>query len=125
MPEIVADTASIAFCGLYCGACRKYLQQRCPGCQANEKAGWCKIRLCCREKNIAGCADCTEYTDVRLCKKFNNFMARLFGLVFRSDRAACIDLIKKSGYEAYAREMSAKERMSIKRQKKSLRGSNS
>ena len=28
----------IAFCGLYCGACRQYLKEKCPGCRKNEKA---------------------------------------------------------------------------------------
>ena len=33
MKNIKADKAMIAVCGLYCGACRKYLMDKCPGCR--------------------------------------------------------------------------------------------
>ena len=42
MKEIVADTNLIGYCGLYCGACKRYLKDKCPGCHKNEKAAWCK-----------------------------------------------------------------------------------
>ena len=28
----------VAACGLYCGACRKFVKGQCPGCKANTKA---------------------------------------------------------------------------------------
>ena len=37
MRTIVSDTQNIAACGLYCGACRKFLAEKCPGCKQNEK----------------------------------------------------------------------------------------
>lgn len=40
MKEIEADKNLIAACGLYCGACRKYLSAKCYGCHNNEKATW-------------------------------------------------------------------------------------
>jgi hypothetical protein len=115
MKEIVADQNLIAFCGLYCGACGRYLKESCPGCAKNEKAGWCGLRKCCIERNYQSCADCKEFADVMQCKKFNNFFSKIFGLIFRSDRKACIDLIKKSGYNDYAKEMARTKRQSIKR----------
>ena len=36
MKTIVSDTQNIAACGLYCGACRKFLAEKCPGCKQNE-----------------------------------------------------------------------------------------
>lgn len=39
---ITASTDHIAACGLYCGACRKYLNDKCPGCRQNDRATWCK-----------------------------------------------------------------------------------
>jgi len=42
-------------------------------------------------------------------------MSKLFGLLFKSDRAACIARIKAAGLESYAAEMAGKKLQSIKR----------
>lgn len=39
------------------------------------------------------------------CPKFNNFIAKMFQIVFRSDRRGCIERIRAVGYEAFAAEM--------------------
>lgn len=49
---ITASVERIAACGLYCGACRKYLKGKCLGCRQNDKAAWCKIRQCCQAKGF-------------------------------------------------------------------------
>jgi hypothetical protein len=112
--QIVADKNLIAKCGLYCGACRSYLKGKCPGCKENIKATWCKTRLCCIESNYSSCADCDKI-ELMDCKKFNNLFSKLFGLILRSDRPACIQRIKEIGYEQYAEEMATNKRQSIKR----------
>ena len=103
MKEIEANTHLIAACGLYCGACRKYRMGKCPGCKENEKASWCKIRKCCREKGIHTCAACN--VEVKECRLHNNIIGKFFALVFRSDRPACIRYICEHGEHAYAEEM--------------------
>jgi hypothetical protein len=115
MENIVTDPGMTAFCGLYCGACGSRLKGRCAGCAANEKATWCKPRACCITKKIKSCADCTDFKDVKECKKFNNVISKLMGLVFRSDRAACIRMIRERGYEGYARYMADNRIQTIKR----------
>jgi len=115
MREITANKSLVAFCGLYCGACGAYLRERCPGCAGNEKASWCRIRACCKEKGILSCADCTEFPDAMDCTKFNNFMSKIFGLLFRSDRGACIRQIKREGIEGHAKMMAGKKAQTIKR----------
>ena len=115
MKQVVPDKNLIAFCGLYCGACGRYLKESCPGCAKNEKASWCAIRKCCIAHNYKSCADCKEFAEVDDCKKFNSFISKIFGLIFGSNRKGCIDLIKQSGYEAFAKEMAATKRQSIKR----------
>jgi hypothetical protein len=115
MREILADKELVAYCGLFCGACRRYLGEKCAGCHENTKAGWCKVRGCCLEKKIASCADCGEFKDPRQCKKFDNAFSRLFGIIFRSDRPACIDCIKSIGIGAYASKMAESRLQSIKR----------
>lgn len=115
MKPIAADPNTIAFCGLYCGACGKYLKGKCPGCQQNEKASWCKVRTCCMENSYRSCADCETHANPNDCKHFNNFMSRLFAFVFRSERDTCIEYIKQQGYEQYARFMAENGRMAMKR----------
>jgi hypothetical protein len=115
MKPINADVAAIARCGLYCGSCKKYLAEKCPGCAGNDRAGWCKIRSCCDERGHASCADCQEHADVTTCPTFHNPMARFFGLLFRSNRPGSIELIRERGYEAYAERMAAERRMSVPR----------
>ncbi len=115
MREITVDKDLVALCGLYCAACSRYLKEKCPGCLENKKAGWCGVRACCLERGYKSCADCDEFQDVRECGRYNNFMARIFGFVFRSDRAACIALIREKDYEAFAREMASRRVQTIRR----------
>jgi hypothetical protein len=107
MREVVEDVELVAYCGLYCGACGAYLKERCPGCHENKKATWCKVRICC--------ADCEEFPQVSDCRKYNNLIAKLFGLVFRSNRAACISQITELGMEGHAAKMAGKKKPSIRR----------
>lgn len=115
MPTLQAQPELVACCGLYCGACRKQLKGQCPGCRDNAKATWCTVRSCCLEKGIRTCAECADFADPQACSKYNNFMARLFGFVFRSDRAACIAQIKLLGLEGHAQRMAEAGRQSIRR----------
>jgi hypothetical protein len=115
MKDIVADSQLVAYCGLYCGSCGAYLKEQCPGCHKNEKASWCKIRKCNTEKQYASCADCKQYTEPNDCRMFNNFMSKVFALLFGSDRAACIAQIREMGVAGHAQNMAETRRQSIKR----------
>ena len=112
---IVADKSLVAFCGLYCGACGSYLKGRCQGCAKNVKASWCKIRQCCIDSKYASCADCGQVKNSVDCKKANNAISKIFGLIFRSDRNACIARIKEIGADNYAVEMAGMGLQSIKK----------
>ncbi len=111
---IVKDKNLIAYCGLYCGACHSYLNGKCAGCKENFKATWCKVRQCCIENNYLSCADC-QMMELNDCKKYNNMISKIFGLIFRSDRAACVQRIKEIGYEDFALEMATNKQQTIKR----------
>jgi len=113
--DIKNDPGLIAYCGLYCPACKKYINGKCPGCKENVKATWCKIRSCNIEKGYASCADCTEYPHANDCKKFNNPISKIFALVFRSDRQASINMIKEKGYPVYATYMTINNLQVIKK----------
>ena len=107
----------VAACGLYCGACGKFKKGKCVGCRENEKASWCGIRKCCIEHNYTSCADCSEFENLKDCKKFNNFMGKVMGIIMNSDRFACIYRIREIGNESFAMEMEEKGLQSIKRRK--------
>lgn len=115
MPESQADPRLVAHCGLYCGACRSYLKGKCPGCHGNTKATWCQVRSCCTQLGIATCAQCPNLSDPMECKKFNNFVSKVFGFVFRSDRGACIRQIKELGLEGHAARMAASHSQTIRK----------
>lgn len=115
MRAIQEDAELVAYCGLYCGACKAYLKEKCAGCHKNDRASWCKVRSCCIEQGITSCAACQEFPDPKDCGKFNNPVSRIFGFVFRSDRAACIRQIKELGLAGHAKRMTGLQRQSIKR----------
>lgn len=112
--EIIVDKSLVAYCGLYCGACRAFLRDKCPGCKENAKATWCKIRKCCADNGYLSCADC-KIMKIEECKKFNNFISKLYTLFFKSDRNACIQRIKEIGYEYFAAEMAKNRTQTIKK----------
>jgi hypothetical protein len=113
--DIRIDPKLIARCGLYCGACGKFQRRLCPGCEQNSKANWCKLRSCCNDAGYGSCADCKLMEDPRACPKFNNLIAKVFGLIFNSDRAACIVKLKQLGPAEYAVFMASHRLQSLPR----------
>lgn len=116
MKEITADKNLIAHCGLYCGACPRYLKGKCAGCRENEKLTWCKIKTCNKENGYHSCADC-KLMEFEKCRLNHNFMSKLFALILGSDRDACIARIKEVGHETFAMEMTQLGSHTIKRKK--------
>lgn len=113
MKDIEININLIAACGLYCAACRKHLAGKCPGCHLNQKASWCKIRKCVQSKGINSCADCEM--DVCNCKTYSNLIGKIFSILFKSDRPACIAYIRQHGRLAYATEMTSQGQQTMKR----------
>lgn len=111
--EIKNDPQLIAYCGLYCGSCRKYLSGKCPSCQQLTSPHWCKIRTCCIGKNTTSCADCTLETP-NDCKTFNNPISKVFKFIFGSDREKSILLIREKGAIYYAGHMTETRQQSLK-----------
>lgn len=110
----VNDPALIAACGLYCGSCSRYLKDKCPGCRDNTKAAWCKIRSCVQEQGLGSCAGC-KTADYTRCRTFNNPIGKVFAFIFRSNRPACVARIREVGPQAFAKEMAAAGKMTIRR----------
>ena len=115
MKQIISNSKLVAYCGLYCGACKRYLQDKCPGCHENNKAAWCKVRSCCMSNQYLSCAECKDFSDPNDCKMFNNFMSKTFAFIFRSNRAACIKQIKEVGIQGHTEMMAEHKLQSLKR----------
>ncbi len=110
----INDVNLLAYCGLYCGACAKYLKGKCPGCKENVKAKWCKIRTCNIENSYLNCSEC-NINSISVCKKLNNPIAKVFQLIFKTDRIASLNYIKENGAAIYCEKMSSLGQMAIKK----------
>jgi hypothetical protein len=115
MNTVTSNAQLVAYCGLYCGACGAFLKGRCAGCHENRKATWCKVRTCCIEHQYSSCAECSSHPDAMDCGKFNNFMSKLFGILLRSNRSACIEQIRKLGIAGHAEDMARNKRQTIRK----------
>ena len=109
------DEMLIAYCGLYCGSCGAYKKNKCPGCSKNEKATWCAVRTCCISGSTVNCSSCKEFDDLRKCKKLNNFISKIFGLIFNSDRIKTLQRVRELGPSEYAKYMSENDLQHLKR----------
>jgi len=103
----LTDTELVAYCGLYCGTCGACKNGRCKACKGEGGFASCPVRLCCKEKGIATCAECREFEDLRKCGKINSFISKFFALIFRSNRLGRLDEIRQKGLEAYAASCSS------------------
>ena len=112
--EIKNDPQFIAYCGLYCGACGKYLKGKCPGCKQLASPHWCKIRTCCIGQQFSSCADCSLETP-NACRTFNNPISKVFQFLFGSDREKCILSIREKGAVLYAAHMAETRKQSLKK----------
>lgn len=112
---LTSSTPIVSYCGLFCSNCPKYQKKKCPGCPENERATWCKVRTCCIDNNLSSCADCKEFADVKQCGKLNNFISKIFSLVFKSDRIGGINFIKTNGTEAFIDRLEKDKAMTFKK----------
>ncbi len=112
--EIEIDENLIAFCGLYCGACPRYIKEKCKGCKNKEKSSWCKVKPCNIENGLKSCAECKQFGSVADCKMFNPFTIRLGEYISRTSRKAGIEMIKAKGYDYYKNYMAENKLVSIK-----------
>ena len=100
-------TLLVAYCGLYCGNCGSYKKGRCKGCQDGGGFASCTLKKCCVESNFRTCAQCEEFIE---CRKLNNFMARIFSFLFRTDRMGNLKAINNLSIEKWVEEVSVSGR---------------
>ena len=119
MNEITIDKNLVSCCWLYCGACEKYLTEKCPGCKKLDKTPfWCTIRDCCLEKGLENCADCKDFKDITACKKYNGVLMRSLGYLCGSDRLTATNMIREKGINEFAKYMAENKIQRIDRRSK-------
>jgi hypothetical protein len=116
---IPIDENLISYCGLYCGACPTYIKGKCEGCRGNSPlcaVGYqkCKVKPCCIEHNYFSCANCKEFSSVKLCKKYNPLSIKFGEYISCTSRAKSIEMIKEKGVIAFVEYMVSKEWVTMK-----------
>jgi len=92
----------IAYCGLVCSECGQFKRQKCEGCHSEKPMfKGCKVKKCAADKGISTCAACVEFGDLKQCPKLNNFISKIFKLIFRSDRLGNLEQIRCCGLEKF------------------------
>ena len=59
------------------------------------------------DKHITTCADCDEFEDLAKRKKLNNFISKIFKLIFKTDRLGNLRGIRKNGLEQFKAQHSS------------------
>jgi hypothetical protein len=59
------------------------------------------VKKCATGKGIECCGTCGDFPDLRDCRKLNNFVSKVFGFVFRSNRIGNLEAIRQAGVAAF------------------------
>lgn len=102
-PDII-----VGCCGLVCSNCGAHRKGRCQGCHSDKPMFRnCPVKTCVKFRGFATCAECSAYPDLTQCGKLHNFISRLMGWIFRSDRIGNLNRIRQEGLEAFKAERPA------------------
>lgn len=92
----------MAYCGLVCSECGAFKKSKCEGCHSENRVfKKCPVRRCAIDRSYTTCAQCIEFEDVKLCRKLNNFISKIVGFIFRTDRIANLCCIREVGIEKF------------------------
>ena len=98
----------LAYCGLVCSECGMYRKQKCQGCHSDKPMSMrCKVKPCAQERNFSSCAECKEFKNLKDCKKLNNYISKIFGIIFRSDRIGNLNRIREIELDRFKEEKQA------------------
>ena len=102
------DTFVLAHCGLVCSKCGMYVKGKCQGCHGEKPMNvGCKVKGCCRDRQLDTCAGCEEFADLKACRKLNNWISKIFAFIFRSNRIGNLYRIREVGAEEFQKEITA------------------
>lgn len=95
----------VAYCGLACTNCGMYKKGKCAGCHSDKPMNRnCAMKACAIEHQYSTCADCTEFKNLKECRKLNNLVSKFFGFIFRTDRIGNLDRIRANGLDVFIEE---------------------
>jgi hypothetical protein len=64
----------------------------------------CKVKPCAQARNCTTWAECKDFANLAECKKLNNWISKIFGLIFRSDRIGNLSRIREVGLDKFKEE---------------------
>jgi len=64
----------------------------------------CKIKACAMMRGYATCAECTDFANLKSCRRLYNLVSRFFGLIFRTDRIGNLIRIRDIGLDKFKEE---------------------
>lgn len=100
----------LAYCGLVCSSCGAKRSGKCQGCHSPKPMhSRCLVKKCAMEKGLVCCADCRDFGNLRECRKLNNWISKLFGLIFRSDRIGNLETIRDVGTTGFLEDWGKKK----------------
>jgi hypothetical protein len=92
----------IGCCGAYCRTCRIY-RTHCKGCKIGYDVGErdvakarCGIRVCCLQRRLATCADCSRYSTCGILGSFHGKTGYKYGKYGQA-----LDYVRDNRYEAF------------------------
>jgi len=92
------DEVIIAYCGLLCSDCGMFRKNRCLGCHSEKpKFRNCPVKKCAISHNYSTCAQCSDFENLRQCKKLNNIISKVFGFIFGANRIGNLNRIREVG----------------------------
>lgn len=108
-------------CGMYCGECRSYIDDKCGGCRsgrgvAAEFSKECTISSCALKKGVRLCLDCGDFP----CNHMDYFKARnLRESAWYIDIVNNMKAVREAGLERFRKRKDSlvKERLACAKQK--------
>jgi hypothetical protein len=105
------SSAELAYCGLVCSNCGAMRHGNCQGCHSPKPMhSRCLVKKCAMAKDISCCAECKEFPELRDCRKLNNFVSKIFGVIFRSNRIGNLETIRDVGTTVFLANCSKKRK---------------
>ena len=102
----------VAYCGLVCTNCGQYKRGKCLGCHSEKPMNRnCAMKKCAMSRNYLTCAECTEFENLKECKKLYNLISRFFGFIFKTDRIGNLYRIREIGLEEFKKERAISGKM--------------
>ncbi len=62
------------------------------------------MKACAMERRYTTCAECTDFQNLKKCKKLYNIVSRFFGFIFHTDRIGNLNRIREEGIEKFKEE---------------------